>query len=197
MTMSIRLLCAALLLIPAIALAEVENENAYVDPLTVEDTVPPVKSQAICDSSGRTQRVDKADGGFAEYFYHPTLGKISAVVTDQESAVFSYDKEGNLIRAYNTHGQLIVLGYDNHKHIIHMVETSKLEHIRRELSFKYNAQGKPVVIKLVGKGEIKVEYDAQGEITKVNSKQGAKMALGVTQAFQILLQVVKVAGAEM
>jgi hypothetical protein len=195
MTMSIRLLCAALLLIPAIALAEVENENAYVDPLTVEDTVPPVKSQAICDSSGRTQRVDKADGGFAEYFYHPKLNKISAIVTDQVSTAFSYDKTGNLTRAYNTHGQLIVLGYNAHNRIIHMIETNKLE--RRELTFKYNSQGKPVVIRLLGKGEIKVEYDAQGEISKVESKQGAKMALGVTQAFQMLLQVVKVAGAEM
>jgi YD repeat-containing protein len=193
MTMSIRLFLAALLFIPAIALAEVEN--AYVDPPTVEDTVPPVKSQAICDSSGRTQRVEKADGGFAEYFYHPKLNKISAIVTDQMSTAFSYDKAGNLIRAYNTHGQLIVLGYDGHKRINHMVETSQAE--RRELSFKYNAQGKPVVIRLLGKGEIKVEYDAQGEITKVDSKQGAKMALGVTQAFQMLLQVVKVAGSEL
>jgi YD repeat-containing protein len=195
MTMSIRLLCAALLLIPAIALAEVENENAYIDPLTVENTVPPVKSQASCDSSGRVSHIDRADGGFADYFYHPTLNKISAVVTDQVSTVFSYDKVGNLIRAYNTHGQLIVLGYDSHKRINHMVETIQGE--RRELTFKYNAQGKPVVIRLLGKGEIKVEYDAQGEITKVESKQGTKMALGVTQAFQMLLQVVKVAGAEM
>ena len=194
MTMSIRLLCAALLLIPAIALAEVENENAYIDPLTVADTAH-VKSQASCDSSGRVQHIDRADGGFADYFYHPTLGKISAVVTDQESAVFSYDKAGNLIRAYNTHGQLIVLGYDGHKRINHMVETNQLE--RRELTFKYNTMGKPVVITMVGKGEIKVEYDAQGEISKVESKQGVKMALGVTQAFQMLLQVVKVAGAEM
>ena len=194
MTMSLRLLFAAILLLPSLVLAEVENENAYVDPLTVEDAVP-VKSQAICDSSGRAQRVDKADGGFAEYFYHPKLNKISAIVTDKVSTVFSYDKVGNLTRAYNTHGQLIVLGYNAHNRINHMVETSQTE--RRELTFKYNAQGKPVVIRLLGKGEIKVAYDAQGEITKVNSKQGAKMALGVTQAFQILLQVVKVAGAEM
>lgn len=192
--MSIRLLCAALLLIPAIALAEVENENAYIDPLTVEGVVP-VKSQASCDSSGRVSHIDRADGGFADYFYHPKLGKISAVVTDQVSTVFRYDKAGNLIRAYNTHGQLIKLGYDSHKHVIHMIETDQGK--RRELSFKYNKMGKPVVIRLLGKGEIKVQYDEKGEITKVESKSGAKMALGVTEAFQVLLQVVKVAGAEM
>ena len=128
MTMSIRLLCAALLLIPAIALAEVENENAYVDPLTVEDTLLPVNSQASCDSAGRTRRVEKADGGFVEYFYHPKLNKISAIVTDQVSTVFSYSKSGDLIRVYNTHGQLIVLNYDGHKHITRMRETNRLEH---------------------------------------------------------------------
>lgn len=191
MTMSIRLFLAALLLIPAISQAEVEN--ADVDPLTV--VVPPVKSQSSCDSSGRVQHIDRPGGGFADYFYHPKLNKISAIVTDQVSTVFSYSKTGDLIRVYNTHGQLIVLNYDGHKHITRMRETNQLEH--RELSFKYNKMGKPVLIRMPGKGEIKVEYDAKGEISKVESKQGAKMALGVTTAFQMLLQVVKVAGAKM
>jgi hypothetical protein len=194
--MEIRLFIAALLLIPAIALAEVGNEDAYIDPLSVENALP-VKSLASCDSAGRVSHIDRPDGGFADYFYHTISGKISAIVTDQVSTVFSYDKAGNLIRAFNTHGQLIVLGYDGHKRINHMIENNQVEHTRRELTFKYNAMGKPVVIRLLGKGEIKVQYDAQGEISKVDSKQGAKMALGVTEAFQMLLQVVKVAGAEM
>lgn len=196
--MKIKLLCTALLLLPAIALAEVENENAYVDPLTVEDVRPQSdKNQSSCDSSGRLQRIEKPDGGFAEYFYHPKLNKISAIVTNQVSTVFTYDKAGNLIRAYNTNGQLITLGYDSHKHINHMIETNQIEYVRRELSFKYNDMGKPAVIRLLGKGEIKVEYDAQGEISKVDSKRGVKMALGVTEAFQTLLRVVKVADVEM
>lgn len=196
--MKIRIFCVALLLLPVIALAEVENENSYVDPQTVEDARPPSsKLQTSCDSSGRLQRIENPDGGFKEYFYHPTLDKISAVVTEQVSTVFTYDKAGNLIRAYNTNGQVITLEYDSHKHIYHMLETNQTEHVRRELSFKYNKMGKPTVIRLVGKGEIKVEYDEQGKISKVDSKQGAAMALGVTQAFQILLQVVKVAGVEM
>jgi hypothetical protein len=149
------------------------------------------------DEKGRIKRAQKSDGTLVDYFYHPTLNKISAVVTDQVSTVFSYDKAGNLIRAYNTHGQLILLGYDAHKHINHMIETNQVDHTRRELSFKYNKNGKPDVIRLLGKGEIKVEYDAKGEISKVDSKQGVKMALGVTEAFQVLLLVVKVAGVEM
>jgi hypothetical protein len=194
--MKLKLLCVALLLLPAIALAEMGNEDAYIDPLTVEDARPQSgKLQTSCDSSGRVQRVDKLEGGFAEFFYHPTLNKISAVVTDEVSTVFSYNKTGDLVRAYNTRGQLIVLDYNKRKHISRMVETS--QGVRRELTFKYNKAGQPTVISLLGKGEIKVEYDAQGEIGKVESKQGAKMALGVTQAFQVLLQVVKVADAKM
>ncbi len=194
--MKIKLLCVALLLLPAIALAEMGNEDAYIDPLTVEDAAP-VKSQTSCDSAGRVQHIERADGGFADYFYHPTLNKISAVVTDEVSTVFTYNTAGDLIRALNTHGQLITLGYDAHKHINHMTETNQVEHTRRELTISYNKVGKPVIIRLLGKGEIKVQYDEKGEISKVESKQGAKMAIGVTQAFQVLLGMVKVAGVEM
>jgi hypothetical protein len=49
---------------------------------------------------------------------------------------------------------------------------------------------------MVGKGEIKVKYDRRGEISKVDSKQGAKMALSVTEAFQTLMKTVKVADAK-
>ena len=92
--------------------------------------------------------IDRPDGSFADYFYHPTLGKISAVVTELVSTVFSYSKTGDLIRAYNTHGQLIVLDYDGHKRIKHMIETNQVEHTRRELTFKYDAMG-PLLANLV------------------------------------------------
>jgi hypothetical protein len=77
-----------------------------------------------------------------------------------------------------------------------MVESNITQHTHRELTFKYNALGKPTKIKMVGKGEIDVTYDSQGEISKVASKQGSKMALAVTDAFQTLLAEVKVAGVE-
>ena len=67
---------------------------------------------------------------------------------------------------------------------------------RRELKFKYNGAGRPTEITLVGIGKINVEYDEKGEITNVDSAQGAQMALQIRQAFQTLLNVVSVAGAK-
>ena len=68
---------------------------------------------------------------------------------------------------------------------------------KRSLSFVYNAQGKPVEIKMDKVGKINVQYDNYGEIKKVESKAGHKMALQVTQAFQSLLAIVKPAGVNL
>lgn len=155
------------------------------------------KQDIIFDDQGRVKHIQKPDGGFAEYFYHATLNKVRAVVTDEVSTVFTYNKAGDLIRAYNTEDQLITLGYDNHKHINRMIVVNKVTGVRRELTFKYNTLGRPVQIKLKGNGEINVEYDQQGHISNVESKQGSKMALKVTQAFQALLSVVKVGGVDL
>lgn len=156
------------------------------------------KQDIIWDEKGRVKRIQKPSGGFTEYTYHPLLNKISAVLTEDGKAEFKYNKAGDLIRAQNSQGQLITLEYDNSKHIQRMIEITKLKSkkSRRELLFTYNTQGKPTRIKLVGKGQLDVEYDEQGEISNVESKQGAKMAIEVTMAFQTLLKVVKVAGVD-
>jgi hypothetical protein len=65
------------------------------------------------------------------------------------------------------------------------------------LSFKYNSLGKPVEIEMMKVGKIQVAYDNYGEIKRVESKQGHKMALQVTQAFQNLLAIVKPAGVNL
>lgn len=155
------------------------------------------KQDIVLDEQGRVKRVNRPDGGFAEYTYHPKLNKVSAVVTDEGKTEFEYNKAGNLTRAKNSHGQLITLGYDSKKQISRMIETDESRHTQRELTFKYNAQGKPTKIELAGQGEISVEYDGHGEISSVESKQGAKMALQVTEAFQMLLSVVKVGGVDL
>ena len=68
---------------------------------------------------------------------------------------------------------------------------------KRTLSFKYNSLGKPVEIAMEKVGKIHVAYDNYGEIKKVESKAGHKMALQVTQAFQSLLSIVKPAGVNL
>jgi len=155
------------------------------------------KQAILFDERRRIKLVKNKYGGFAEYFYHPTLNKIRAVVTDEGSTVFTYDKAGNLIRAFSTKDQLITLNYDTKKRISKIVELNKAESTKRTLTFKYNAADKPINIKLIGKGEIKVEYDQLGEISKVESKQGSKMAFEVTEAFQTLLLIVKSANVDL
>jgi hypothetical protein len=78
-----------------------------------------------------------------------------------------------------------------------MVDDDKAANQRRTLSFKYNALGKPVVIEMEKVGKINVAYDNYGEIKKVVSDAGHKMALQVTQAFQNLLSIVKPAGVNL
>jgi YD repeat-containing protein len=155
-------------------------------------TVGERKQDVVLDERGRVKRVQKPDGGFSEFTYHPIYNKISAVVTDEGRTDFQYNNAGDLIRAKNSQGQLIELDYDGNKHISRILETNKTERTRRELIFLYNAQNKPIRIALIGKGEISVEYDQNGEIAKVESKQGAKVALQVTHVMSTLLEVVKV-----
>jgi hypothetical protein len=78
-----------------------------------------------------------------------------------------------------------------------MFDKNKKSKKTRILSFEYNALGKPVEIKMKGIGKINVAYDNYGEIKKVKSDQGHKMALQVTQAFQSLLAIVKPAGVNL
>lgn len=155
----------------------------------------PETEEIVLDEKERFKRVSKSDGSFSEFSYHPTLGKVTVVATNEGRTDFSYDKKGNLILASTGKGHLVSLEYNRHNSISRMVERDKSKHVRRELIFKYNAQKKPIKISMAGKGEINVTYDKLGEISKVDSKQGAKMALEVTQAFQGLLTLVKVAGA--
>jgi YD repeat-containing protein len=151
----------------------------------------------VMDAQGRIKRVEKPYGGFTEYSYHPTLNKLTSVVTEDGRTDFKYNATGNLVSAKNSDGQVIKLGYDSKMHIVYMLESNKTTHIRHELTFKYGPLGKPTQIKMVGKGTINVEYDEKGVISKVDSKQGAKMALEVSRAFQVLLRVVKMAGVDM
>jgi hypothetical protein len=57
--------------------------------------------------------------------------------------------------------------------------------------------GKPYEIAMKGVGKINVKYDNYGEIKKVESSAGHKMALQVTMAFQSLLSIVKPAGVDL
>lgn len=154
------------------------------------------RTDTIYDDKGRVIRKTNAEGNVAEFTYDQVNGKLSTVVENGVKTSFHYDRHGELVRAESGKGQVIHIKYGNKKQIQRMVEINRTQHTNRTLTFKYNQAGKPTEIHLLGTGKIEVEYDDKGEITKVSSARGVKMALEVTQIFQNLLSVVQVGGAQ-
>jgi YD repeat-containing protein len=81
------------------------------------------------------------------------------------------------------------LFYDQNGRIRSMVDQS-----HRRIDFKYNENSKPVEISDPSLGTITVSYYNSGEIKKVESTAGRKIALQVTSAFQNLLDIIRPAG---
>lgn len=149
------------------------------------------------NAKGLLTKKASSKGDIIELEYHKKFNKITKVVNNKGWTKFSYDKKGNLTRATNSKGKSVALFYDIKGRIQKMFDKNKKSNKTRILSFQYNALGKPVEIKMKGIGKINVAYDNYGEIKKVKSDQGHKMALQVTQAFQSLLAIVKPAGVNL
>lgn len=150
------------------------------------------------NKKGLLTKKTSTKGEYVELAYHPKFNKITKVVNNKGWTKFEYDNRGNLSRAENFKGQKVLLVYDSKGRILKMIDRgAKNKAKKRVLSFKYNALGKPVEITMERVGKINVAYDNYGEIKKVESKAGHKMALQVTQAFQSLLSIVKPAGVNL
>lgn len=149
------------------------------------------------NAKGLLTKKASTKGDIVELEYHKEFNKITKVVNNKGWTKFAYDKKGNLTRATNNKGKSVALFYDIKGRIQKMFDKDSKSNKTRILSFEYNALGKPVEIKMKGIGKINVAYDNYGEIKKVKSDQGHKMALQVTQAFQSLLAIVKPAGVNL
>jgi YD repeat-containing protein len=150
------------------------------------------------NAKGLLTKKTSTKGEFVQLDYDDKINKITKVVNNEGWTTFQYDKSGNLSKAVNSAGKSVLLIYDRNGKITKMIDQEKNdEKSRRTLSFKYNSMGKPVEIEMENVGIINVAYDNYGEIKKVESKAGAKMALQVTQAFQSLLSIVKPAGVNL
>jgi hypothetical protein len=137
-------------------------------------------------------------GDFVNIEYDKKLKKIAKVTNNKGWTKFQYDPKGNLKKAVNQRGKKVLLVYNRHGKITKMMDHDPRRKKKdRTLAFKYNALGKPVEINIIKIGKIKVSYDNYGEIKKVHSKSGHKMAMQVTQAFQNLLSIVKPAGVNL
>jgi YD repeat-containing protein len=148
------------------------------------------------NADGLLTKKNSTKGDFVNIEYDNNLKKIKKVVNNEGSTDFEYDQKGNLVKAANNQGKVVFLIYDSKGKISKMVDQETAGE-KRVLAFKYNALGKPVEIEMEKVGKINVAYDNYGEIKKVESTAGHKMALQVTQAFQNLLSIVKPAGVNL
>jgi YD repeat-containing protein len=149
------------------------------------------------NAKGLLTKKQSTKGDFVQIKYDKILNKISEVKNNSGWTKFKYDKKGNLTTAKNSKNQAVKLIYDRKGKINKMVDKNLKTKKTRTLSFTYNALGKPTEISMSKVGKINVAYDNYGEIKRVESKSGHKMALQVTQAFQNLLSIVKPAGVNL
>ncbi|CAA7618643.1 exported hypothetical protein [Candidatus Terasakiella magnetica] len=139
------------------------------------------------DAMGRLLHKDTSDETI-DIRYDSKVGKVSR--TERRSggtlawSDFAYDSRGNLITAVNSEGRKVSLTYDEHGRIGGITERD------HRLAFTYNRESRPTTITLAGIGAIRVDYDENGEIARVESTSGPAMALKVTSIFQRLLALV-------
>ncbi len=138
-------------------------------------------------------------GEVTELSYDPKVSKVSKVVQYPKGnkkeatwSAFQYDEKGNLVFAKNSKNRGVKLLYDSNGRIKTLIDQNK-----RQINFKYNENSKPVEISDPALGTITVSYKNTGEINKVESKAGRKIALEVTAAFQNLLEIIRPAGVNL
>jgi YD repeat-containing protein len=131
--------------------------------------------------------------------YDPNVGKVTKVARYSKlnkkqinASVFTYDSKGNLVTASNSDNKKVRLIYDGNGRISTLIDQNK-----RQIRFKYNENSKPIEISDPALGSITVTYTNSGEIKKVDSTAGRKIALQVTSAFQNLLDIIRPAGVNL
>ncbi|WP_253715810.1 DUF6531 domain-containing protein [Bdellovibrio bacteriovorus] len=137
------------------------------------------------------------------YEYDPKIKKVSSVTTNffnekgakisTKTSQFKYDGKGNLAFAQNSDGQKINMTYDNRGRIATITDQAK-KVVKIEYEERY---GKPSVVTRPGLGTIVVSYKSNGEINKVDSKEGPSVAMQVASTFNNLLDVIAPATAEL
>ncbi len=121
--------------------------------------------------------------------YMNDKGKVMAT----KSTTFKYDEKGNLIFAENSDGQKITMTYDLKGRIQSIVDQAK-----KVVKIEYEDRfGKPSIVSRPGLGTIKVMYKPNGEIQKVDSKDGPVVASQVASTFNNLLDVISPATQEL
>lgn len=135
--------------------------------------------------------------------YDPKIKKVSSVSSTffnekgakaaTKNTQFRYDGKGNLAFAQNSDGQKINMSYDNRGRIATITDQAK-KVVKIEYEERY---GKPSIVTRPGLGTIVVSYKPNGEINKVDSKEGPSVAMQVASTFNNLLDIIAPASAEL
>ncbi|WP_162300829.1 CHAT domain-containing protein [Alkalilacustris brevis] len=153
------------------------------------------------DFEAATVVLRRPDGIMEERRYHPVTGALTYLRVGAAWVEFTYRDGLHLTEIRTGTGQSVRLGYDDGpldpmagRNIVELQADG-----HEALYFTYNEQGLPVHIRIEGIGAISVEYDAHGEILRVEGKaegeggSDTRIALQVTQAFQQLLSMIQLA----
>jgi YD repeat-containing protein len=131
---------------------------------------------------------NKKVSSVATTFFNPKGQKVSTKTTQ-----FKYDGKGNLNYAQNSDGQKITMTYDNRGRIATITDQAK-KVVKIDYEERY---GKPSIVTRPGLGTIQVSYKPNGEINKVDSKEGPSVAMQVASTFNNLLDIIAPATAEL
>ncbi|MBU6374414.1 MAG: hypothetical protein KGQ59_00300 [Bdellovibrionales bacterium] len=152
----------------------------------------------VYDTKGRVVK-KTTPAEVTEITYDPKVAKVSKVVRNSKRdkklsswAQFQYDSRGNLVLAKNSDKKGVKIFYDASGRIKTLVDQDQ-----RRLDFKYDQSSRPVEITDPKLGTIKVSWKSGGEIDKVDSAAGQKVAVQVTTAFQNLLEIIRPAGVSL
>lgn len=138
-----------------------------------------------------------------EFEYDSKIKKVSTVSSTYfnekgakisvKNTQFKYDSKGNLAFAQNSDGQKINMTYDGRGRIATITDQAK-KIVKIEYEERY---GKPSIVTRPGLGTILVSYKPNGDINKVDSKEGPSVAMQVASTFNNLLDIIAPATAEL
>lgn len=175
------------------------SETVYSETCGLPESIKQGAQSTTFKYDGKCHVVKKTtEEEITDLTYDPAIGKVSSVSKKSREngkekeiswSKFTYDAKGNLVTAKNSEGKAEKLIYDSAGRIHGIVDEA-----HHEITFKYNENSKPIEITDAKLGTITVSYTNSGEIKKVESTAGRKIATEVTQEFQELLDIIRPAG---
>jgi CHAT domain-containing protein len=171
---------------------DLSTSNRYIDWYnTTKEKTLSAKKQIIYDKQENKLTTIDENGEISIRKDDPYSGQ---PILNQKGSVwikYAYTKNGDLAEINTSAKEGIKLVYNEDNKISEMIDENKITGDFRKFTFLYNEKRKPIKISLENVGTIDIIYDSSGEIEKVESKEGQKMAFQVTQGFQNLLSLTK------